>query len=144
MAVHPNSIPSSAHQGATQRQDLSDSRDVEAWTQQATDQLRDLHISATTYPPPARSNLRGIPVTLQIPLDDPAYAPHPPSDPRARITEAVVKDGAKTKSGEDAEPRRTGYVRCRSSIQRDSLRRREASLKGKEGSRRRQRWENGG
>lgn len=32
---------------------------------------------------------------------------------------------------------------CREPLRRDSLKRREALLKGKEGSRRRQRWENG-
>lgn len=38
---------------------------------------------------------------------------------------------------------REGYVLRRKSSQRDSMRRRDALLKGKEGSRQRRRWENG-
>lgn len=62
----------------------------------------------------------GTGVALSIPLD---AAPEPRIDTTVRRP-AVYK------------PRRE-------TIQRDSLRRREALLKGKEGSRRRQRWENG-
>ena len=44
---------------------------------------------------------------------------------------------------DDAErPSKTAYKR-KEPLRRDSLKRREALLKGKEGSRRRQRWENG-
>jgi hypothetical protein len=41
-----------------------------------------------------------------------------------------------------ATPSKTAYKR-KEPLRRDSLKRREALLKGKEGSRRRQRWENG-
>jgi hypothetical protein len=45
-----------------------------------------------------------------------------------------------------AEIRSTPTVsfRRRESVRKDSMKRREALLKGKDGSRRRQRWENGG
>ena len=64
------------------------------------------------------TSARGTGVTLSIPLDS-------SRDDAARDT------GAKT-SYKRKEP-----------IRRDSQKRREALLKGKEGSRRRQRWENG-
>lgn len=41
------------------------------------------------------------------------------------------------------EPREDGYRPRREPLRRDSLKRREALLKGKEGSRRRRQWENG-
>ena len=41
------------------------------------------------------------------------------------------------------EPRTDGYRPRREPFRRDSLKRREALLKGKEGSRRRRQWENG-
>lgn len=62
--------------------------------------------------------LQGTSVTLAIPLDEhdaPAAAEAPTG----------------------------GYYRRKEPLRRDSLKRREALLKGKEGSRRRQRWENG-
>lgn len=75
----------------------------------------------------ARSDaIRGTAVTLSIPLDE-VSAPKPvrPSEPL---------------EGEDGK---TSYVPRRKVLRRDSMERREALLKGKEGSRRRQRWENG-
>jgi hypothetical protein len=60
-------------------------------------------------------------VTIDIPLDEPP----PVADPKPARPEAV----------------HTVYQR-RTPVRRDSLVRREALLKGKEGSRRRQRWEN--
>ncbi|KAF2805672.1 uncharacterized protein BDZ99DRAFT_424033 [Mytilinidion resinicola] len=87
--------------------------DIEAWTEQATAALSSVTISATHSVP-------GTSVSLQIPLDD-----HPVSHD-ASAAEAV----------------RAGYVKRRAPIRRDSMKSREALLKGKEGSRRRQRWEN--
>lgn len=93
---------------------------VEAWTiEHASEALAATHLSSPT---PAN---RTPAVTLDIPLDD----THPPKStanlpPHARV-----------------EPVHTVYRR-REPIRRDSLNRREALLKGKEGSRRRQRWEN--
>jgi len=94
--------------------------DVEAWTvEQAAHALAAATISS---PSP-----RGQTAVLEIPLDtEPA-----PKEP-TRISAPVP---------EKRERVHTVYRR-RSSIQRDSLRRRELLLKGKEGSRRRQRWEN--
>jgi hypothetical protein len=60
---------------------------------------------------------RGTSVPLEIPLDDHAF-----------------------QHGERNDP--SSYKRYEP-VRRDSLKRREALLKGKEGSRRRQRWENG-
>lgn len=92
---------------------------VEAWTvEQAADVL-----SATSISTPARG--RPTNVTLDIPLDDSdLLASSPPQQPKSRPSE-----------------HHTVYKR-REPIRRDSQNRRNALLKGKEGSRRRQRWEN--
>lgn len=66
--------------------------------------------------------MRGTSVTIAIPLDEETVSP-----PRVKKTPRAQVD-----ESEEATLRR-----------RDSLKRREALLKGKEGSRRRQRWENG-
>ena len=90
--------------------------DIEAWTEQATAAMGSVAISA---PAPV---VQGTSVVFDIPLDE-HDAPARP----APATTAQVHTVYKRK-----EP-----------IRRDSLKRREALLKGKEGSRRRQRWENG-
>lgn len=92
---------------------------IEAWTvEQAADVLSAASIST---PRPARNRN----VTLDIPLDDsPSDLLKPASPPTRR-----------------PEPSHTVYKR-REPIRRDSQNRRNALLKGKEGSRRRQRWEN--
>ena len=92
--------------------------DIEAWTEQATAALNTASLSS-----PA---VRGSSVTLAISLEE-----------RSTITQqqpvhAAVEDDAQEASRPRLEP-----------LRRDSLNRREALLKGKEGSRRRQRWENG-
>lgn len=75
----------------------------------------------------ARSDaIRGTTVTLSIPLDE-VSAPKP-----VRPSEPI--------EGEDGK---ASYTPRRKVLRRDSMERREALLKGKEGSRRRQRWENG-
>ena len=96
--------------------------DIEAWTEQATVALGAVAISAST-PGDAPQTPS---VTLAIPLDEhdaPPAAAHPVG------ASAAAKEG--------------GYYRRKEPLRRDSLKRREALLKGKEGSRRRQRWENG-
>jgi hypothetical protein len=45
--------------------------------------------------------------------------------------------------GRDDDTSKAAYKARKEPLQRDSMKRREALLKGKEGSRRRQRWENG-
>nr|OQO16421.1 hypothetical protein B0A51_14894 [Rachicladosporium sp. CCFEE 5018] len=91
---------------------------VEAWTvSNVADILSAASISSPSPP-------RGTAVTIDIPLDASAIDEDEPRPSRSR-SEAV----------------HTVYKR-RSIIRRDSQNRREALLKGKEGSRRRQRWEN--
>lgn len=91
---------------------------VEAWTvEQAADVLKATSISTPRL-------ARGRSVTLDIALDDEAHPDSSPLQPRQRT-----------------EPVHTVYKR-RAPIRRDSQDRRNALLKGKEGSRRRQRWEN--
>jgi len=97
--------------------------DIEAWTEDAVQAMATVAISS---PSPG---IRGTSVTLDIPLDEHPVATSKPSDDEA--------------DGEAARKLRPGYQRRREPIRRDSLKRREALLKGKEGSRRRQRWENG-
>ncbi|KAK5163280.1 uncharacterized protein LTR77_010866 [Saxophila tyrrhenica] len=91
---------------------------VEAWTvSQAADVLSATSISSPT-PAPA---VRGASVRLDIPLDEAAL-----NDDRPRSKPEAVHVVHKRR-----EP-----------VRRDSLKRREALLKGKEGSRQRRRWEN--
>lgn len=92
--------------------------DIEAWTEQATASISALTISAS-------GGVQGATVSLQIPLDD-----HP--EPRPTPAATAAKEGGSA-----------GYYKHKEPLRRDSLKRREALLKGKEGSRRRQRWENG-
>jgi hypothetical protein len=113
MAIHPTANADSDTHPAPATVPI----DIEAWTEQATAALSAVTLSP--LPP-----IPGASVTLQIPLDD-----HPaPRSERAPVT--------------DASAVRAGYVHRREPLRRDSLKRREALLKGKEGSRRRQRWEN--
>lgn len=95
---------------------------IEAWTvSQAADVL-----SATSISTPRVS--RGRSVALNIPLDDETPAADSPPNPAQRAAAAPSQS-------------HTVYKR-REPIRRDSLNRRAALLKGKEGTRRRQRWEN--
>lgn len=108
-------IPSSPQQ-ATPPQPI----DIEAWTEQAT-----VALSSVTISTPGDAH-QGFSVALVIPLDDhdaPSIATRP------------VGAAAAAKAG--------GYYQRKAPLRRDSLVKREALLKGKEGSKRRQRWENG-
>ncbi|KAI9719325.1 MAG: hypothetical protein M1828_006226 [Chrysothrix sp. TS-e1954] len=96
---------------------------IEAWTEDARQALGMMSI---TSQPPARP-VRGASVTLDIPLDE---APQTPEKREVKTGDAP------------ASTPRTGYARPHEPRRRDSLKRREALLKGKEGSRRRQKWEN--
>ncbi|KAL8920415.1 MAG: hypothetical protein Q9172_004505 [Xanthocarpia lactea] len=89
--------------------------DVEAWTEQATESINAISLSSA-------APVRGASVSLAIPLDERATK---------RTTRADEEQDASAISRPRREP-----------LRRDSLKRREALLKGKEGSRRRQRWEN--
>ncbi|OCK86012.1 hypothetical protein K432DRAFT_377109 [Lepidopterella palustris CBS 459.81] len=116
MAIHPTvEAPDSAHTASN-----ATAIDIEAWTEQATAALSSITISAAPTIP-------GASVTLKVPLDD---------HPVARQERVIGADVSAT------EAVRAGYARRREPLRRDSLKRRDALLKGKEGSRRRQRWEN--
>ena len=87
--------------------------DIESWTVSA---LESLSVSPTA---------RGTNTGLTIPLDE---------VPAKTVTLSIP--APTTAAVSPPKPRREV-------LRRDSLKRREALLKGKEGSRRRQRWENG-
>ncbi|KAJ5748010.1 uncharacterized protein N7511_009706 [Penicillium nucicola] len=121
MAIHPRLRPEGSATLSPQ-QALA----ISAWTEQhAVASLQDMTLSDSpadrtpSTPTPTRSSLRGATVSLSIPLDDEA-APATQTESRA--------------------PRVS--FRRREPLQRDIGKRREALLKGKDGSRRRQRWEN--
>lgn len=90
--------------------------DIEAWTEQATAAIGTMAITA----PGDMAHVTSATVSLEIPLDDDAPA-------RPSVT-AAAKQG--------------GDYKRKELVRRDSQKRREALLKGKEGSRRRMRWEN--
>lgn len=116
MPVHPFSSPEPIPPASIEK--------VEAWTiSQAADVLNATSISNPSPTPSKPSTTPTRTVTLDIPLDAAEIADPPPYRPKP--TEAV----------------HTVYKR-REPIRRDSLKRREALLKGKEGSRQRRRWEN--
>lgn len=95
---------------------------VEAWTvSQAADVLSATSIST---PLPIRGRSVAIQETLSIPLDDETAVTDSPPQQRTAPSQS-----------------HTVYKR-RNPVRRDSLDRRTALLKGKEGTRRRQRWEN--
>lgn len=118
MAVLPTATGSHSPQPAVPEQPI----DIEAWTEHASEALGAIHIT------PPTSQTRGTTVTLDIPLDDHVL-------PRSQTGE----NGNTTA----AQAVRSGYTRRREPLRRDSMNRREALLKGKEGSRQRRRWENG-
>ena len=92
---------------------------IEAWTEQATRSLSAVSISSP--------GVRNTSESLGIPLDE-------RPEPKAASTTS--------KGQNDHRPDRT-YCARREPLRRDSMKRRDALLKGKEGSRQRRRWENG-
>lgn len=128
MAIHPKLRPEGSQCSLSPQQTIA----ISAWTEQAAASLEDLTLSdstpadRTTQPPPTRSPLCGATVAVSIPLDD-----QPPATP-SRVRPSTEETRPPTVSFRRREP-----------LRRDSLKRREALLKGKDGSRRRQRWENG-
>ncbi|RJE27378.1 hypothetical protein PHISCL_00254 [Aspergillus sclerotialis] len=135
MAIHPEL----RSQGAQGHLSPQQSRAISAWTEQAAASLQGMTISDTRDEPvsivdsaTARTGLRGASVSLAIPLDDDIPVTESQSTSRVKFV------------GRSGQPQQTQSVtfRRREPIRRDSLRRREALLKGKDGSRRRQRWEN--
>ncbi|PWY64083.1 hypothetical protein BO70DRAFT_347287 [Aspergillus heteromorphus CBS 117.55] len=139
MAIHP-SFPSEADpRGSLSPQQA---RAISAWTEQAAASLGSLTLSESvpvgdrnvSFSPstPTRSGLRGATVSLSIPLDGPA----PTAEGAAASKPKLLGQPAKETKVASVSFRR------REPLRRDSLKSREALLKGKDGSRRRQRWEN--
>ena len=93
---------------------------IQAWTEQATEALQNISLSSPSV-------ARGTSLTLALPLDEQSSAAQGQS----------AEDGIHPTGSQPA------YRPRREPLRRDSLKRREALLKGKEGSRRRQKWENG-
>ncbi|PGH34645.1 hypothetical protein GX50_02535 [[Emmonsia] crescens] len=125
MAIHPTLHAAEGSLTPQQAQEIS------AWTQRAAQSIHgddgngDGAVSIAIVP--------GTSVSLAIPLDD---EHHPPSSSLPlRVRTAT--------NGESSDPiASSAAYRRREPLRRDSLKRRDALLKGKEGSRRRQRWEN--
>jgi hypothetical protein len=126
MAIHPQLRSQNAQGTLSPQQAVA----ISAWTEQASASLEDLTLSESrpegTPSRPPRSVLQGASMSISIPLDD-----EPP----------VTPSRVKIASAETRPP--TVSFRRREPLRRDSLKSREALLKGKDGSRRRQRWENG-
>jgi hypothetical protein len=89
---------------------------IEAWADEAVQAVTTLRLRTPT--PDATPSIRGTTMKLEIPLD------------------ACASDG------QAGGTRRGTYMPRRPLSRRDSMKRRDALLMGKEGSRRRQRWEN--
>lgn len=118
MAIHPIMIPAIQPPPASRQ-----SANVAAWTEQAIEALQSIDLSAEA----AQRVPRGTSVMLTAPLDE-------RRESRAHGTGASQSHGSRQVQ--------TTYGRSEP-MRRDSLKRREALLKGKEGSRQRRRWENG-
>ncbi|KAI4143075.1 MAG: hypothetical protein LQ341_003026 [Variospora aurantia] len=116
MAILPKATTqvNGPHQPTSAVQPIS----VEAWTEQAADALTAISLSSP-------GGNTGTSVSLAIPLDEQAAKRTTTADEARPTTDASTDDRTR-----------------RGPLRRDSLKRREALLKGKEGSRRRQRWEN--
>lgn len=114
MAIHPRLHPEGAAHLSPQQ-----ARAISAWTEQhAAASLQNMTLSDSappSSPTPTRSGLRATAGSLSIPLEDELPKP--------------------------IEPRPTVSFRRRAPLRESKTR--ETLLKGKDGSRRRQRWENG-
>ena len=94
--------------------------DIEAWTEAATQSLGAVSLDSP-------NSIPNTSVSLAIDLDEPSRH---------------KQDGNAT-TARHADNFTSGHRPHREPLRRDSQKRREALLKGKEGSRRRTRWENG-
>ncbi|KAK2742540.1 hypothetical protein FQN55_007826 [Onygenales sp. PD_40] len=120
MAIHPTLNPAGT---LTPQQ----ARDISTWSQQTS---QSIHVAATGGDAISTARLPGTSVSLAIPLDD---EHHPAEGLPLRV---------RTAPNAETIPIASATYRRREPLRRDSLKRRDALLKGKEGSRRRQRWEN--
>ncbi|EAW13371.1 uncharacterized protein ACLA_054180 [Aspergillus clavatus NRRL 1] len=139
MAIHPTLSSPAGSQGRLTPQQT---RAISAWSEQAAAaSLQSLTLSdsvssiaeAVQNTPTRVSALRGASVALSIPLDDPVPAAQTESKSRVKIA---------VRESDESQQIASVSFRRRETLRRDSLKRREALLKGKDGSRRRQRWEN--
>ncbi|MCJ1284489.1 hypothetical protein MMC26_003821 [Xylographa opegraphella] len=121
MAIYPSR--STGPRGPSAPSQETQPINIETWTAEAAPSLR-----VVSLVDPA--SVLGASAPLAIPLDEHAKASH-----RSSAVAGVDKN-----SNEDADGLPT--TPHRKLLRRDSLDRRNALLKGKEGSRRRQRWEN--
>lgn len=130
MAIHPSFPSQRDGRGPLSPQQA---QAISAWTEQAAASLEDLAITDSAPTSAGNATLRGTTVSLSIPLDDPVPAAEGAA-PRVKILGQGTEEARKIPAVS---------FRRREPLRRDSLKRREALLKGKDGSRRRQRWENG-
>ncbi|KAI9821158.1 MAG: hypothetical protein M1827_003892 [Pycnora praestabilis] len=123
MAINPiiNAIETAAHEQHVDAQ--GSGIPIEAWTEQTTEALHAMIVSS-----PEKTNAGNDLRSLSIPLDEPPFR-------EGGKVPILLCEGV-------TQPKESGFVKKRDPVRRDSLKRREALLKGKEGSRRRQRWEN--
>lgn len=117
--------------------------DIETWNRESAPPLSSASISAALADRTTLA-IRGGRDGLDIPLDLEAQKSIAQERREARALKAKLLAGDDGGAADDADVL-LGYTRRRASElrRRDSLKRREALLKGKEGSRRRQKWENG-
>lgn len=118
MAIYPKA--NAYAQNGTPNASPPNPINIEAWTEEATQSLG--AVSLTSPGAVLASS-----VSLAIDLDEPTHHKQDGFVGTARRAEDASSD----------------YRSRREPLRRDSLKRREALLKGKEGSRRRTRWENG-
>lgn len=134
MAIHPKLHPHSPHRANLTPQQA---HAISTWTEQATESLEALSISANpengATSAAANATPRQASEHLLIPIDD-------RQSPNAGVS-ARVRPATGTARVEAQRVVPSAYRRREPAG--DSLKNREAILKGKEGSRRRQRWENG-
>ena len=107
---------------------------IEAWTEQATEALRSVSLNPAATPAQQRILRPGTSVRLSI----------PPGGTRRPTTTLSDSDNESASALTRRQRTTTNNAYGRQvPIRRDSLKSREALLKGKEGSRQRRRWENG-
>ncbi|EEH38831.1 hypothetical protein PAAG_08558 [Paracoccidioides lutzii Pb01] len=105
--------------------------DISVWSQQTSQSIHGVSAFPNDDGASSTSRLLGTSASLTIPLDDEHHAHN-----------SLPIRGKTATNGEDNAPVASATYHRREPLCRDSLKRRDALLKGKEGSRRRQRWEN--
>ena len=118
MAIYPN--PNIYAQSGVPNASPPHPINIEVWTEEATQSLNAVSLVSPVGIP-------GTSVSLAIDLDE----------------QSRPKQNGVASTGHREDNVESGFHPRREPLRRDSLKRREALLKGKEGSRRRTRWENG-